>query len=319
MPKGTVMPDFRDVAAIAADRHGVITLDQLRSTGRTSRQIRSLVEWGVLHRAARAIFVIAGAPPSWRSQVLVACLAAGPDAAASHRTASALRRLDGCREGVIEVTVPMGTRRRVQGALVHQSDSLLGDQVTLVDGIPVTSPALTVLDMARYANERRLGIIADDAVRRGLTTYEELNRRDAELPGVGRRRPTRAARVLEVRPGGRVVTGSVLEDDTFELLVDVGLPEPSRQVTVHCGDRVYVADLAWVEERVIVECDGWRHHGSPAARSRDDVRRDDLQAEGWAVMTVTWLSLRDEPLAIVSNARRLLARRSGANQRVGRK
>ncbi len=301
---------FSAAASVAARQHGVLTLKQLRDAGLSRSQIATLVDRSFLERCGNCVFVVTASPATWRRRVAVGCSHAGPHAVASHRSAAALWSLDGFRPGMVEVMVRRGRRHVVTGVRIHEANHLPDHHLGVIDGIPVTSPARTVVDMARFLAPRRLGALADDAVRRRLSSYRELLAVHLELPVRGRRRSRRAGSMLAHRPGGSGVSGSPLEDIVFELLVKAGLPAPQRQLRIDIPDDVLRVDMAWAESRVAIECDGYQFHGSPTARSRDDARRNQLQAQGWRVLAVTWTMAKESPDQVVEQAGRLLFRRS---------
>ena len=136
------------IAAVAATQYGVVTRGQAHEVGLTDRQIRLRLENGRWERLALHTFRIAGAP-SWRQRLMAACLAAGPRAAASHRSAAALHRFDGFTPGIVEITVPHGRRDfRMTGVIVHSSSNWCDDDVGIVAGIPVSTPERTLCTLA---------------------------------------------------------------------------------------------------------------------------------------------------------------------------
>jgi predicted transcriptional regulator of viral defense system len=178
------VPFFDEVARVAAQRHGVITRSQLRACGCSERGIRTLTANGVLERRERGVYVVAGSPPTWRQRVLVACSAGGPLALAGHRCASSLWGFDRYRAGTVELTAPYQSARMRPGLLVHRSTELPARDRTVLDGIPVTSPARTLIDVGRYMTPIRLGAMVDDAVRRDLTSYRSSMSASSRWPGL---------------------------------------------------------------------------------------------------------------------------------------
>jgi hypothetical protein len=181
----------------------------------------------------------------------------------------------------------------------------------VVDGLPVTTPTRTLIDMGRYVSSTRLGSMVDDAVRRRLTSYEELAARHAELARPGRAGIRTVADVLADRPGGAAVPGSPFEVIIRQLLGDAGIPVPVLQHPVPCDDMTYVLDLAWPALLVAVECDGFRFHRTPEQLEWDDRRRTELGRRGWLVHHVTWRQYRRDPEELVAEVRRSLSLRSG--------
>lgn len=300
------MSHFDVVATAARRQHGVVSMAQLSGGGLSRRQVRTLIDGGILARAAPGVLVATSTPDTWQRRLLVAVLAAGPSAVASHRSAAALWRLDRFRPGPPEVTVPRGERRAPGEWRVHESARLPSRDVNVVGAIPVTTPARTLIDVARFLPEHRLGRMVDDAVRRDLTSYEHLHQRVAELAERGRDGIGRIRSVLDERPGGAEVPDSVLEAEVRSLLMTAGLPEPTLHHPVTCDDITYVVDLAWPTHRVGIECDGFRFHRTPEELDWDDRRRTRLTLAGWSVLHTTWNVMRRDPTGLVDDVRRAL-------------
>lgn len=305
------MSTFEDVAGVAATRYGCIQLQSLKALGLTESRIRTMVRMGFLRRQGASLFTVIGAPTSWRQEVMIEVLRAGPQALGSARTVMALHALDRFREGTIDVVSPRGThrgsgRRRVGGASMHGTADLPGWDRDVVDGIPVTSTTRALIDMGRFVGAHRLGNLLDDAVRRRLTTYEAVHQRFRELAGSGRNGVTTMREVLEDRPCGAPVPGSGFETMVRRLLRSASIPDPVLQHRVRCDEMVFLLDLAWPCQKLAVECEGFAYHQTPNQLAWDEQRRNRLQPRGWRVLAYTWINLRDEPDRIVDEVRAAL-------------
>ncbi len=240
---------------------------------------------------------------------MVSCLAWGLGAVVSHRAAAALWRLLGFGHGPIELTVPRNRRRTAPGT-VHQN-SLPPEDVTTMEGIPVTTPARTLIDLASVAERDRVEEALDDALRRRLVSIPRLRwclDRTARSgrPGVG---VTRA--LIEARDPAASVPQSVFETRLLRLLKDAGLPRPELQHQVRDGGRlIAVVDFAYPEVRLAIEADGYRWHSGRARWEHDRARRNDLTLLGWRVIHVTWTDLTRRPQAVIDSIRNAL--RAGA-------
>ncbi len=299
---------FDTITSLASRQHGVITRQQLAVAGVTPRRLRTEVERGVLLRATRGIYVLAGAASTWEQRLLVGQTAAGPLSVASHRSAAGLWQLDRFRRQHLEVSVPAPATRRPGGVVIHESNDLPSRDRTVRAGIPVTSPTRTIIDVSRYLSIRRLTALLDDAVRRDLTSYEAVHHRFAELAAPGRNGIATLRQVLEARPIDAAAPDSPLEDDVRSLLTGAGLPAPVLHHRVSCDDLTYVLDLAWPEQLVAVECDGFRFHRTPQQLEWDDDRRNRLGVRGWLVLHATRGRVRSSPWRLVDDVRRALAR-----------
>ena len=304
------MPALETVTALARRQHGTVTRSQLEELGFSPGRIRGLLDRGVLERAAPGIYVVAGSEDSWRRRLRVALHRGGPPSVVSHRAAAGLWSLDRFRPGHVDIASPWSGARSGTDARLHRSVELPPRDRTTVDGLPVTTPTRTLVDLGRYLGALRLRSMMDDAVRRQLTSYEALHRRLGELARPGRRGVQVVREALATRPGGSVPPGSPFEAAVHDLLVRAGLPTPTLQHPVPCDDVTYVLDLAWPEVLVAVECDGFRFHCTPDQLDHDDRRRTRLAQRGWLLHHVTWAGLRADPDELERDVRRSLELRS---------
>jgi very-short-patch-repair endonuclease len=182
--------------------------------------------------------------------------------------------------------------------------SLPDDEVCEIDGIPVTSVPRTLLDLAPVLSRHRLETVLNEVEVRGLTDGLSIPDLLARYP----RRPGTAAlrALLRDRATVRGVTRSELEGQFAEILRRSGLRRPRFNADVAVSARFFRADCLWDEQRVIVELDGRRAHGTERAFENDRERDRLLLVEGWKVVRITWRQLRDEAPAVVADLRRLL-------------
>jgi very-short-patch-repair endonuclease len=210
---------------------------------------------------------------------MAAVLACGLRAVLSHRSAAAL--LDLRRAGtVIEVTVPgRGGRKVPAGVRLHRTTTLTPRDVAVVRGIPVTTPARTIIDLARTTSGRQLEQLIDRADQRGLIDFADL------------RAATPASLKAVLRSYRGVTTRSELEERFLRLCDDHGIDRPETNAIIE-GLEV---DFVWRAERLIVEVDGYAYHRSPSDFERDRERDVHLQTHGWRVLRFTWHQLTDRP------------------------
>jgi predicted transcriptional regulator of viral defense system len=301
---------FGDLAALAQRQHGTITRAQaLAIEGGTDGQLATLVRNGVLVRHLPGLYVVSGMPDTWHRRLQLALHVGGPLAVVSHRASAGLWRLDRYRPGRVEVLSPHLGARTGDRAVVHRSIDLPERDREVVHGFPVTSVTRTLVDMGRYVGVDRLGKMIDDAVVRGLTSYEEVGQRASELSRSGRNGVVTVREAMSTRPSGAPAPGSPLEVDVRRLLVDHGLPDPVPQFAIECGELTYQLDLAWPGPLVAVECDGFRFHRTPEQLDWDDRRRTELSLRGWMVLHATWNLVRNDPMRLVTDVRRALESR----------
>jgi very-short-patch-repair endonuclease len=190
---------------------------------------------------------------------------------------------------------------RRTGIRIHHVDALERHDIRRIDGIPITSPARTLLDAATvlppYLLERA---IAEAQVRR-LVRKRDLLHQLAKHP---RRAGTRSLRRL--LDDGPAVTRSEAERRLLKLIRAAELPIPDVNVWV-AGIEV---DFFWPEHKLVVETDGFRYHSSRRAFERDRGRDAALAACGYAVIRITWRQLVDAPEAVIARIAAALAVRA---------
>jgi hypothetical protein len=232
---------------------------------------------------------------------MAAVLAAGPGAALSHRSAAASWDLGSSERGPVDVTAP---RQRVRPGIQVRRAALAPDEITTRDGIPITTVARTLLDLAAVLPPSQLERAVERAEALGLADTVPLA---ALLERHGGRRGTAALR--EVLQGGvqPVLTREELEARFLTFLDAHDLPRPAVNGDLHLAGRWIQPDFLWREQRLIVELDGHETHRTRAAFERDRERDRILQAAGWRVVRITWRQLHEDPDAIAADLLRLLA------------
>jgi len=278
----------RSIAAFATRHHGIFPAAHAVAAGLTRDQRDTRVRlgrWEVLHPG---IYRIAGAPESWRAQLLAACWAAHSLAAASHRSAAELWDLPGRTTDHLEVICRRKRRALVGGLVVHESKLLRSEDLEEVDGIPVTTVEQTLLGLAAVVSSTVVEMAIDRALHRKLTTRERLdefvNVKGARgRNGIGVLRGL--VRQLDPLAG---VPESAMETRLKQLLRRHGLPAPVFQYVVrHHGQFVARVDAAYPELRVAIEYDSYEHHVGRLAIVRDNDRRNVLRDIDWDLVTFT--------------------------------
>jgi hypothetical protein len=253
----------------AARQHGLITHEQARQFGLSTKQVVGRADSGQWIRVTRGVYRVAGAPVTWQQNALAACLAGPRPTVASHLTAASLAAL--ARPPLLpHVTVPAGASCRTPIALVHRAD-LDDAEVAVLFGVPCTGTARTIVDCASLLGDAALASIVDDALCRKLTTIDAIERSAAHV-----RRGTRRLRRILDAWAGDVAPGSPAEMRLQRQLVAWGYPAPVRQYPVRdeTGRVVGVLDLAWPDRLIGLEYDSdlW-HKPSPLEARRNAPRR----------------------------------------------
>ena len=170
----------------------------------------------------------------------------------------------------------------------------------VVDGIPVTSPARTLLDLCGCVHPGRADRALENALHMKLVTLPRMEIVLAECARQGRPGITTLRSLLAQRGGGYVPTESELERLVLAVLDAAGLPEPERQVVLGDNERlVGRVDFLYRAARLVIEADG-RQHGGWLATIEDERRDALLRAAGYRVIRVTWRMLTQEPELFVA-------------------
>lgn len=260
------------VAAIAARRHGLITIAQLRAAGLGDGGVSRRVARGALFRCHRGVYAVGRPNLSQDGEWIAAVLAAGPGAALSHRTAGKLLAVSRFPAPWIDVTALLA--RRLAGVRLHRARRLSPRDVTTHRGIPVTTIHRLLVDLTDDLTPYQLANVIHEAAFRGR--FVEPAVRDAMARANGRHRLAVLARAIELHRAGSAGTRSGAED---AFLARCAHDEPKVNTLVE-GEEV---DFHWPEQRLVVEVDG-PGHTRPAVRVADARRDRALRTAGWVVL-----------------------------------
>jgi len=260
------------IAALAHRQYGVASRGQLLSAGVTRRQIDHRLRIGRLHALHRGVYAVGHAAPRAEARWLAAVLACGEGALLSHRSAASLWRIRMGEGPRPDVLLHSSRSHRRRGITVHRAEIVAADRDRHM-GIPVTSPARTLVDLAHVLDERDLT--------RALREAQFLRRFDLKA----------TLRALERRPSAPLrrlladlsATESHIEDELLRICDRFGLPRPLIQQRV-AGRRV---DFLWPREKLVVEMDGWQAHGTRKAFIADRRATNALQLAGYTALRFT--------------------------------
>jgi hypothetical protein len=272
---------------------------QLRALGLGRGAAAWRIRRGRLHPVHRGVYAVGHVRLSFRGRLWAAVLACGGPGAAvvSHRSDAAVWELLPSPEGPVDVT----TLRRSASTpriRVHRSRTLdaLHDVVHR-DGLPVTSPMRTLLDLADALSPHRLERVCHRA--------EHLRMLDAAAlltPSPGRRSVALTNAIEGLAERGPDITRRELEERFLALTAEHGLPRPLVNVRV-CG---YEVDFLWPAERLVVETDGRATHLTPTAFESDRRRDALLQVAGYRVVRFTYAQVAWEWRSVVDVIRALV-------------
>jgi hypothetical protein len=281
------------IGEIARRAHGVVTRQELFDAGVTRMEIRRRLQKGLLIRQYPGVYRVGHAALSIAASFMAAVKACGPGAVLSGLAAAYLLGLIKKPPRVPEVTAP--TERRIDGVKTKRR-RLKPAEVTRVNGIPVTSVARTLVDLASELTLDELARACHEAGVRYKTTPRQV------AAALTRTTPGRRNLRL-VMTGDAHVTLSELERAFLRLLRAAGLPLPITNRVVG-SKRV---DCHWPELGVTVELVSYRFHNSYYSWEQDQRRRREARARSDEFRTYTWSDITEDAAAVVAELRGLLS------------
>jgi very-short-patch-repair endonuclease len=291
----------RLIGTLAARQWGVVARQQLFETGVSRKSVESRMRSGHLIRLHPGVYAVGHTSLRREGHWFAAMLAVGPGAVLSHRDAAGLHGLRPANHIRTDVTTTRQPRA-IDGIAIHRTTVLDAQDITTVSGIPVTTMARTLLDLAGVVPRDSLAKAIKEAERRNvfdLRAIEAAMARTRGRTGPGHRALREA--IAEHAALGLSATDSILEDAFHRLVKRAGLPSPAINAYVE-GFRV---DAVWHTRRVAVELDGWTHHHTRDAFERDRERDAALTSAGWRIVRFTHHQVTRRPDAVIETLRRL--------------
>jgi len=264
-------------------RRGVVTREELLAAGFSAHQIAARVRSGALIPLHPGVYVVghmALAPYAREAAALVACR---PRALLARRTAAGLWMLPVKAVSRIEIVVVGRHRRSLSGVQATSITELAPGEFRYVDGLPTTSPSLTLLDVAGSQTRSVLTACVHEARVQRLVRDSTLR---ATVEAHPNRRGARALLGLLEEEGAAKVTHSEAERRALKLMRSHGF-DPESDVRI----GPYRVDFLFPAEMLIVEVDGFRYHATPERFTRDRQRIAALMALGYVVFPLSWTDL----------------------------
>jgi very-short-patch-repair endonuclease len=289
------------VWALAREQHGVVARRQLLAYGVNSASIEHRVKIGRLRPVGRGVYAVGRPELTCYGQWMAAVLACGQGAVLSHSSAAALWGIGREWGRGMEVSIPRRAHLKRPELVVHRRSRLRGGDVSVHQRIPVTSPAMTVLDHGARLGHGALVRMINDADKLSLVKVPALR---AFLDAHPRQEGVGRLKELMDRQTFRA-TETTLEDWFLAIVDDAGLPVPLTQQRVN-GFKV---DFHWPRLGLVVETDGLTYHRTPAAQAADRVRDQAHTAAGLTPLRFTHDQVRYEAphvrRVLTATARRL--------------
>ncbi|MBV9803839.1 MAG: type IV toxin-antitoxin system AbiEi family antitoxin domain-containing protein [Solirubrobacterales bacterium] len=280
----------RAIARVARRQDNVITHDQLFEAGLGRGAIARRLAAGTMQQLHRGVYLLGAAPPTHMARTRAAVMACGDGAVVSHRSAAEMFGLLPETDGEVDVTVVGRNPGFHSGVRLHRPRHLARHDVTKMRGIPMTTVARTICDLAASVSARDTERAFQEALYRRIVTTTGLG-------DILKREPRRkGAAVIRTLLEDPRMTRSEKERALLKLLDQAQLPRPLTNVRLHG----HLVDAYWPEQRLVLEFDGWQAHGHRHAFERD--RRFDqvMLANGLRPLRVTDRQFVGEPFAIVA-------------------
>jgi len=294
---------YPEIAAFTERQKGQIAHSQLRALAVGRGAIRHGLQTGRIRETFEGVYALGdlALPALWRENGAV--LSCGEGAFVSRRAAViAWGVLQGFAQ-LLDVTVPYERNPKRTGIRVHRSRVIDPRDVTQLDGVPIATPAFALFEAAPDLTFEQFERAFDDALTKKVMTLagaQDTVRRHAGRPG------SKLFGELAVSEHGLEITRSWLEQRMKSLVRMGDLPMP----VLNLRKGRILPDFKWRAERVIVEVDGFRTHGTRRAFENDRARDAALAAEGWLVLRFTWRQLKYQPELVLARLAAVLAIRS---------
>lgn len=294
------------VRKTAEDQGGVITLAQAYEAGLSDHQVRWQLSTRNWVSAGRGVFRVGAAKETWLQRVWIACLES--DGVASHQTAGQLFRLDGVGKNFrqLHVTVSFESKRKSTKTKVKRSRTLVDSHISKGDGVPRTSLARTLIDLAGVLTEENLAIALDSGLRLEGDLRQWIGRVLGEMPKKGLRGIGPLKKMIAETA---TAVDSALEVKLRRLLKRAGLPDPTPHYPVFDEGRFITwLDFAWGQNDppVALMAHGVAFHHDTPQWNRDNWQVRKLNSLGWRVVPCSHKDIVETGDELVRDIKRML-------------
>jgi hypothetical protein len=275
------------VPELASRQHGAVSRPQLRALGLSDAQIDHALQAGRLVAVHRGVFAVGHSRLSSTGRAFAAVLACGGGAAVGYRSGAALWSLRPSSSPRVEIVVPRRSSAVHGGVVVHRHPGIGPDELTVCDGVPVTTVARTLLDLAAVVSIEQLRRAVKQGEILGVFDRREVERLIARHP---RHRGARPLLTLLRSWSDPERTRSDLEIAFVDLCARHGLPQPLMNGTL----LGYEIDAQFPGDGIAVELDGARYHENPLQREDDYAKRAVVEAAGLRFVAFTYRQVTDD-------------------------
>jgi very-short-patch-repair endonuclease len=287
-----------EIGRLAELQHGHIHLQQLQiaGVGRHARAHR--LRNGQLHATLPSVFLVGRPKPTELGRIMAAALCFKGDALVTDRASASVWGLMDTTQALgadelIDVLVVGRSARLDRGVRVHRTSAITKSDIRWRNGIPVTSPALTILRLAATMDEFELETALSAGFRKNLvrrSQLEDVMQRNPRAKGIAKLR-----QLLE-QTESLHDTRSRYERKLLKLLKAADLPLPLTNIPV-AGKLV---DGVWPDLKLILEFDGWQYHGKRKGFETDRLRDQHLLIADQRVLRVTAHQIDRRPYALIA-------------------
>jgi hypothetical protein len=303
------------IAALAATQHLCFSREQALALGAPPWLITRRVRAGRWQRVHPGVYALVASPDPWMQRLWAGWLAVGDPCFVTHATAASFYGSSGyARPQLLEYIAPHGTHQRVAGAFVHQIDDVLPDHVTsdlpACPGLPVTTLARTVVDLAASASRARLRHLITQHVAARRLRLDAVSIVLGEVARPGKPGVKRLARVIDSLAGD-AVPRSVAEAAFFAALRAHGVALPDSQIPLPGRGAIPgIVDALYRAARLIVEVDSRTWHGRFSDMSRDRLRDAEAARAGYLTLRIMYEHIRFDAKWTADTVRDVLAVRT---------
>ncbi|HVE76388.1 MAG TPA: DUF559 domain-containing protein [Actinomycetota bacterium] len=286
-------------------QHGVVARSQLERLRLPKSTLQGVLNRN-FERSLPRVYRFKGAAHSWEQDVFGLWLWSAGAGVISHQTAALLWKIEGLPKCPLHVSVSTGRALSRSNIVLHRT-RLSKKEMTTLGPLTVTTARRTLVDLAGVLDPPALEVVVDQFLMRRLVHPRAMSKWLSGIEHKGRDGVHRLVSVLEDRGPGRSPE-SPLETKLLTLITAAGLPRPVRQLEItDNGKLVARVDFAFPEQKLAIECDGYRYHFGLVRWDKDQERANHLLLMGWRVLRVTWRSIEANPERVVSQIKAALA------------
>jgi very-short-patch-repair endonuclease len=297
-----------EIARLAATQHGHVHRQQFLAAGIGRGAIARRLDSGRLHQTLTFVYRLTPEPPAHLGRSMAAALrlrgsalVAGVDSAEIWKFLDTTQGPPATRP--VEVLLVGRGFHQLPGILIHRISTIARQDMRWRHGIPVTSPARTLVDLAATFDDFELEAALAAAFRHGAvrpSQFADLIARNQHAKGVGR------LKALLTQTGEPHDTRSGYERRLLALIRDADLPLPNTNAYV----GAHMVDMLWPDLKLVVEFDSWNFHGDRRSFETDRLRDQVLSTTDHHVMRVTARQVDVTPSALIARlAATITARR----------